>query len=247
LTGSDHYGPDGWQDGRPGGTPFPREVVAFDQVCQRLPQGATLVDVGCGAAFTFAPLRRRRPDLTLVGVDGSPWQLSDARARMPDAALVRGNLDQGGGLPLASGSVDGVYAAEIIEHLVDPDRLLEECRRVLRPGGVLVITTPNLAAWFNRMLLVAGTQPIFVESSARSAKVGAGITRRLRESDKPVFHVRVMTAGALTDLLARHGFTVESVESAPFDRFPGPLRRLDRAVGRLRPTLGSILVVAASC
>ncbi len=60
------------------------------------------------------------------------------------------------GIPYPDDSFDVVSAGEVIEHIYDPDRLLAETRRVLRPGGHVVLTTPNLQAWYNRALFVAG-------------------------------------------------------------------------------------------
>ena len=57
--------------------------------------------------------------------------------------------------------------SELIEHLVDTDSAVDEVRRVLRPGGVLLLSTPNLAAWFNRGLVGLGIQPVFSEVSLR--------------------------------------------------------------------------------
>ncbi len=83
-------------------------------------------------------------------------------------AVVRGELEHGG-LPLADGCADAVLFSEILEHLVDPDQALDELRRVLRPGGHLMLSTPNLAAWYNRALLLAGVQPVFSEVSLRGS------------------------------------------------------------------------------
>jgi len=60
-----------------------------------------------------------------------------------------------------------VIMSELIEHLVDPDATLDEALRVLVPGGTLLLSTPNLAAWYNRALLLFGVQPVFTEVSLR--------------------------------------------------------------------------------
>ncbi|MCX2922861.1 class I SAM-dependent methyltransferase [Streptomyces sp. NEAU-W12] len=197
-------------------------------------QGArTILDIGCGdgsAAATAAPLLHGH---RLVGVDWSQDALVRARPRMPYA--VRGELT-GGGLPFASGAADAVLFSEVIEHLVDPDAALEEIHRVLRPGGHLMLSTPNLAAWYNRALLLAGVQPVFSEVSLR------GIHGR--PGSEVVGHLRLYTARALREFVAASGFTVVRLEGAPFHGVPRPLRMLDR-LACARPPLASILLLHA--
>jgi SAM-dependent methyltransferase len=55
--------------------------------------------------------------------------------------------------PFPNGSFDAVFVGEVLEHLSDPDRFFEEVHRILRKKGTLVITTPNSAAWHNRIAL----------------------------------------------------------------------------------------------
>ena len=66
------------------------------------------------------------------------------------------------GFPVGGASFDVVTAGEIIEHMLNEDAFLQECRRVLRPGGRLIVTTPNLAFLANRFLVPLGRMPKFV-------------------------------------------------------------------------------------
>ena len=68
-----------------------------------------------------------------------------------------------GPLPFEDGAFGAVFAGEIIEHLVDTAGFLAELHRVLAPGGVAVITTPNLASFENRVRMLLGRYPNFVE------------------------------------------------------------------------------------
>ncbi|MGI5454535.1 class I SAM-dependent methyltransferase [Streptomyces sp. CA-249302] len=193
----------------------------------------TVLDVGCGdgtAAAVAAPLLTGH---RVVGVDWSQDALQRARAHL--SYPIRGELT-GGGLPFRSGCADAVLFSEVIEHLVDPDSALDEIRRVLRPGGHLMLSTPNLAAWYNRALLAAGVQPVFSEVSLR------GIHGR--PGSEVVGHLRLYTARALREFVATSGFEVVRLAGAPFHGVPRPLRPLDRLLCS-RPSLASILLLHA--
>ncbi|MFI7315643.1 class I SAM-dependent methyltransferase [Streptomyces venezuelae] len=194
---------------------------------------ATVLDIGCGdgtAAATAAPLLAGH---RVVGVDWSQDALRRAHARLP--YVVRGELSDGG-LPFADGAADAVLFSEVVEHLVDPDSALDELRRVLRPGGHLMLSTPNLAAWYNRGLLLAGVQPVFSEVSLR------GIHGR--PGKEVVGHLRLYTARALREFVAASGFEVVRLSGAPFHGVPRPLRALDRLACAV-PSAASILLLHA--
>jgi 2-polyprenyl-3-methyl-5-hydroxy-6-metoxy-1,4-benzoquinol methylase len=251
----DHYGPDGWGDEPPTGL-LPRQVVARDLVASILRDAtgpARVVDAGCGDgsfldalakhvanARANAPNARADGRVSYVGLDYSEHQLAKAAALPYEFH----HCDLGDGIPQPDASVDVLHAAEVIEHLYDPDLFVDECARVLRPGGRLVVSTPNLQAWFNRMLFLAGVQPLFYETSTRTTEVGAGALRRFKRTNRPVGHVRVFNRTALLDLLRRGGFTPVSVRGARFHDVPRSLRWLDAAFCR-RPGMASILVVDA--
>jgi SAM-dependent methyltransferase len=238
----DYYDAHGWGSVARTGECYHRETVALGLLEPILRGDVRFLDVGCGEGSFLVAARRVAPGARLVGLDISEHQLAKAHALLPEARFIRCNLD--GGIPLPDDAVDAAYAGEVIEHLHDPDRLVRECLRVVRPGGLLVVTTPNLCAWYNRLLVLVGTQPLFVEMSTTSTLVGAGPTRRFRTGSYPVGHIRIFTMRALTDLLELHGFTVEVKRAAVFEAFTGPLRAVDRALATL-PTLGSICVVRA--
>ncbi|MGA4842217.1 class I SAM-dependent methyltransferase [Streptomyces sp. G45] len=192
-----------------------------------------VLDVGCGdgsAARVAAPLLAGH---RVIGVDWSQDALRRARGHLPH--VVRGELSDGG-LPFADGSADAVLFSEVIEHLVDPDSALDELRRVLRPGGHLMLSTPNLAAWYNRGLLLAGVQPVFSEVSLR------GIHGR--PGKEVVGHLRLYTARALRAFVTASGFRVVRVAGAPFHGVPRPLRALDR-LACAAPSAASILLLHA--
>jgi SAM-dependent methyltransferase len=194
---------------------------------------ATVLDVGCGDGSAAATAARLLPGHRLVGVDWSQDALRRAADRVPE--VVRGELT-GHGLPFGDAAADAVLLSEVIEHLVDPDAALDELRRVLRPGGHLMLSTPNLAAWYNRALLLAGVQPVFSEVSLRAVHG--------RPGTEVVGHLRLYTRRALCQFVAAAGFEVVRVTGAPFHGVPRPLRPLDR-LACAAPSLASILLLHA--
>jgi SAM-dependent methyltransferase len=192
-----------------------------------------IVDVGCGDGSATALVRGLNARNTVIGVDWSATALAQARAR--GLLVVQGGVDTSG-LPLPDGCADVVIMSELIEHLVDTDSAVDEVRRVLRPGGVLLLSTPNLAAWFNRGLVGLGIQPVFSEVSLR------GIYGR--PGHEVVGHLRLFTRRALVEFLAARGFRCERVLGAPYHDVPRLLRPLDRTLSRW-PSMASILLVQA--
>lgn len=195
------------------------------------------IDLGCGdgmaTSVAMATCREIGGGVRLAGFDWSLAALGQARRRgLPVVRAAAGSP----GLPLADGAVDLVIMSELIEHLVDPDEALAEAHRVLVPGGHLLLSTPNLAAWYNRLLLAVGVQPLFTEVSLR------GIYGR--PGSQVVGHLRVFTRRALVALLAARGFVEIEVAGAPYHDVPAPLKPLDRLFCRA-PGLASILLASA--
>ena len=193
---------------------------------------AVVVDLGCGDGSALAVAAEQNPGHRFAGIDWSGDALRGARAL--GLTVLRGSVNAR--LPVADGAADVVIMSEVIEHLVDPDGAVAEVRRVLRPGGSLVLSTPNLAAWYNRALLAFGIQPVFSEVSlhgvfGRPGSVVAG-------------HLRLFTRRALTQFLAASGFGCVTVTGARYHDVPRPLGPLDRAFCRW-PSAASILLVHA--
>ncbi|MGW0431793.1 class I SAM-dependent methyltransferase [Micromonospora sp. NPDC003197] len=240
----DYYGAQGWDTQAP--DLYHRQVVARDIVLAALAERAdapvSVLDVGCGDGGYLDHLAGQVGDRPVrwIGVDYSEHQLARA-ARLP---YEFHRCDLGEGIPLPDATVDIVHAAEVIEHLYDPDLLVEECARVLRPGGHLVITTPNLHAWYNRVLFPLGIQPIFYETSSRSTEVGAGPLCRFKDQTLPVGHLRLFHRAALVDLLRREGFEPVRLRGARFHDVPRAMTWLDSLMCH-RPSMASILVVLA--
>lgn len=111
---------------------------------QRL-QLREVLDAGCGTGANLRRWAKWKPD-RLVGVDIDHGALQHCRTRVPEALFVRADLTR---LPLANRSFDLAICTDVIEHIADDVGVLSELRRVLRPDGMVVLTTPAYRAAYS--------------------------------------------------------------------------------------------------
>lgn len=107
--------------------------------------GRSALDVGCRAGVQTAWLKNQGYSVTSI----------DVEKRFDEAQVIDANKP----LPFADGSFDLIWCSEVIEHLEDPERSLAELRRVTRPGGAIILTTPNSYALLFRFIALFGLTP----------------------------------------------------------------------------------------
>jgi SAM-dependent methyltransferase len=123
-----------------GGTLMATEHLARYQWAAQVAPGARVLDAGCGSGYGTGILAAAEP-ATLIAVDVAQDAVELTRAALGDGVDVR--VADVRELPLSDGAVDLVVCFEVIEHLERRDQALREFARVLAPGGVLLISSPN--------------------------------------------------------------------------------------------------------
>lgn len=136
-----------------------------------------VLEVGCGEGYGTALLATSAAEV--VGIDYDALTIAHASATYPRARFVRANL---AALPMPTASVDAVLTLQVIEHVWNHPEFVRECLRVLRPGGLFCVTSPN------RLTFSPG----------------------LDEPVNP-FHTKEFTAAELVGLLQGCGFETEAV------------------------------------
>ena len=163
-----------------------RVVAAFlaaEPTCTRV------LDVPCGEGAFLA--RAQRAGLACYG--------ADIANRLAISGVRFARADMNAGLPFAAGAFDALVCIDGIEHLERPFDFVRECRRVLRPGGVLVVSTPNISALRSRWRW-------FLTGFHNKQKVP------LDECDPtPWHHVSLLSFPMLRYLLHREGFEVRAI------------------------------------
>ncbi|WP_430333379.1 class I SAM-dependent methyltransferase [Rhodococcus sp. ACT016] len=152
---------------------FRRHEVVYRDLLPRCADRAVL-EAGSGEGYGANMIADVATKVT--GLDYDISAVEHVRARYPRVEMLHGNLAE---LPLADGSVDTVVNFQVIEHLWDQAQFLRECHRVLRPGGELLVSTPN------RITFSPG-----------------------RDTPLNPFHTRELNAAELTELLVEAGFRV---------------------------------------
>jgi len=196
----------------------------------------SMLDIGCGDGSVTALVAEAVGAERVYGVDIDAERLGEAGRRGVRVFNVDASRDP---IPLPGSSLDLVTSFEVIEHLLDPDHMLDEAWRLLRTGGLLLVTTPNLGSWVNRLILAAGYQPYTAEVSAR--RMYGVPFKGGSYGSRPSGHIRPFTLRALREIVEAHGFRIERVAGAPgveprnklfnlidsmFARLPGLARRL---------------------
>lgn len=206
-------------------------------ILRTIPNKETAGDLGCLSGMATA-LYAATGITTLHAFDISEVSLAKVRAK--GFAGYYWNAD-GGHCPMPDNTYDLLIAGEIIEHLVDTDHFAEEALRVLKPGGHLILSTPNLASWYNRVRLLRGLVPACYPGPSSTIRKNLLIDNN---------HIRVNVLSEWVHFLQCHQFQIESIHgTSHLQALQGGWRiRLMKAIDRMacrRPPLATDVILVA--
>jgi SAM-dependent methyltransferase len=184
----------------------------------------SILDLGCWDGANLE--RYASPGARLVGVEMGHEAAILARRR--SVRVVQADLNQH--LPFQDQTFDVVTSHQVIEHLYDTDVFLSESHRVLRPGGMIIVSTENLASWHNVFALLLGWQAFSLTNVSQMNPGLGNPLANLRGSepfDKGWEHLRIFSFRGLQELLRCHGFTRVRIAGAGYYPLPAALGRID--------------------
>jgi SAM-dependent methyltransferase len=189
------------------------KMRAVRRYLEALPKDVRVLDAGCGEGILVDEFAGR---IDIVGVDTN--YVSD---RVREGSVTA--------LPFPDGSFDRALCLDVLEHLTyeDQPRAFAELHRVLRPGGELFVSVPNLAHLQSRIQFLLRGRLIRTASEIK------------HPGDRPVFEYRRMAGRAGFELMRRDGiFPTVPVVTHFIRRHPQALAPLHRALTRLLPVPG---------
>ncbi len=167
------------------------------------PEGRIL-DIGCGDG-RITKLIGKATGAEMHGIDISRRAVSNSRKMGIKCMVV--NIDKER-LPYPKNHFDAVFCGDIIEHIYDTEGLIEMVHDILRPGGYVIVSVPNIASWYNRVFLLLGMMPVWIESSSKTFTGNPFVKRG-------VGHIHAFTKSSLMDILRLKGFRIEEVIGSP--------------------------------
>jgi SAM-dependent methyltransferase len=160
---------------------------------RNLDRGSRVVDVGAGAGAFTRRLVDRGYEVTPIDTDVENWQIEDIALRTDD---LNAGIDQA-----LVGVFDAAVAMEVIEHVENPWQFMRDMGSLLRPGGLLFLSTPNVASFLSRARFLV-----------------KGRFHQFDEEDLVYGHINPMTPFEIETISAREGWSV--VESGPGGYLP---------------------------
>jgi methionine biosynthesis protein MetW len=181
------------------------DLERLDLIARRVGAGEKVLEVDCGPGVLAKMMQERGADVT--GTDLSAVAVERARAKGIRTHQVDVDTEP---LPFGDASFDTVVSNSMIEHRFFPERSLDECVRVLRPGGRFIACLPNIAHWLCRWWILTGHFP-YVQNSPTDD-----------------LHIRFFTVSEAKKLCRVRGLDVLEVDGSASlwakDFYPAPIR-----------------------
>lgn len=159
-----------------------------------------LLDIGCSTGTWSMHWKER--GWSASGIDIDQKHVETARQNGIDARFCDLNSAQ---IPFQSESFDLVFAGEVIEHIVDTDGFLAEVARCTKIGGHVIVTTPNLASFENRLRLALGMYPAWLNYNLQGSGHVRGYTLPVLESQMKSYGLQMVKhAGNWVPFIPQH-------------------------------------------
>lgn len=191
-----------------------------------LPHGANLLYLDCGCEDGRLTLERANMVGTkkIYGIEVLDSEIEKASAR--GIAVEKCDLNKK--IPFKKDMFDVITATQVIEHLYELDMFVSELHRLLKQGGILIISTENLSAWHNIFALILGHQPSTGPFISSKFPIGFHPLSKEHAKDHKLYphlkamagHTRVMAYNSFKKLFLNYGFELICEKEVGYYPFP---------------------------
>lgn len=175
--------------------------LKYDKILNLINKPLNVLDIGCGNGKLGELIKNKFTDVNITGIDISSDAL--ALAKKKGLNTIRQDIEDTK-LKVNNKSFNLIICTDVLEHVCSNYALLKEIHRALDDNGELIVTVPNVNAWYNRILCLAGKLPGHLESTEADVQV----TPFVREA---IGHVRAFNKDAIIKLLEYSGFKIDKV------------------------------------
>lgn len=190
-------------------------------------KSGNILDIGCDDGAWTLKLSSAAKSKEVWGIEINPIASKESKKR--GIKVIEQNLDQP--WKVSESFFDLVHGNQVIEHVADVDFLAKEAFRVLKPGGMLIISTENGSSWHNIFAAIMGWQ-IFSLTNMSSLAYGVGNPLALHRQQKDMVmtnwtHKVIFNYLGLIKFFKLHGFTSVKIQGAGYHPLPPALGKLD--------------------
>jgi 2-polyprenyl-3-methyl-5-hydroxy-6-metoxy-1,4-benzoquinol methylase len=201
------------------------DKVRFKKIIDFVGANKKVLDVGCYDGSLGKELIKKGNQVYGIEINKKAAQLAEKRGLKIKIQDFTKRFDY------QANFFDVIVASEVIEHVLDTDFFIKEIKRVLRPNGYLILTTPNAASLGRRIYLLLGKNPYFEASFGFPKNADAG-------------HIRFFVKDLLLDYLRHHDFEVDCFTSDVIN-FNQSGSLASKCFANFFPSLGRSLIVKA--
>ena len=194
-------------------------------LCHQNQEGSFL-DLGCDDGTWTLEVSKAANATSVTGIEIVQQRADIARSKGISVMIA----DLAKPLPLSAACFDVVHANQVIEHVPDIDLFAAEIFRVLRPGGIAVVSTENASSWHNILSVALGWQMFSLTNlSSRRLGIGNPLALHRGETDhlKTWTHKVIFSYLGLIEFFDAHGFLVQQVRWAWYHPLPAWVGKMD--------------------
>ncbi len=212
-----------------------KRVKLTEEAIQKFGKKGSILEIGCGTGENLSYYVKKFGFYKAYGIEIA----SSAEDKIKENGIIPIILDiNTTKIPLEDSSIDVIIFEEVIEHIYNSDLAVSEIKRILKEEGILILSTPNLASWINRVTLLFGYQPFSHDVSFQG---GFG---RLKYKTQTNGHIKSFTLRAMLEYLKFFNFEILDIKGIEADGISGLLDKIDSFFSRF-PSLASHMFIVA--